>query len=389
MSTKKDRRKARRRAEKMMEDAWIALRAGNTGQAERASRAAIDLGFVNPRLWLDRGQILDEIGDAPAAEEAVRHAIAIAPRYAEAFVRLAELLARQGRFAKAGELLRRALELDTLDDGFREEAMVRLASFGVIAREMEEPAIQRDEEACRDRPPTTSRTDRYDWDAIESELVQQGACKLEALLDGPECNALIELWELDELFEHAVTLDDERGRVAYRFLSSPLPPLVVAVRAEIYSRVAAIANRCNEMLGRGERFSPYHDVYLERCRRAGQRRSTAILLRYERGGFNAPHRDIAGREAFPFQLAVTLGTQHADGDGDGCGGEFVLVDQRLGKKRRQLEIATRPGDAVIFATRERIVHVGGYPGLVTVAHGVREVHTESRFALGLPFHLYA
>ncbi|MCB9883680.1 MAG: 2OG-Fe(II) oxygenase [Planctomycetes bacterium] len=389
MSTKKDRRKARRRAEKMMEDAWIALRAGNTGQAERASRAAIDLGFVNPRLWLDRGQILYEIGDAPAAEEAVRHAIAIAPRYAEAFVRLAELLARQGRFAKAGDLLGRALELGTLDDVFREEALVRLASFGVIACEADEQGARFEHDALRDAPTFTRRTERYDWDAIERDLVQHGACKVEALLDTSECDELIELWELDELFEHAVSLDDERGRVEYRFLSSPLPSLVVATRSEVYSRVAVIANRCNELLGRDERFSLHHDVFLERCRKAGQRRSTAILLRYGRGGFNAPHRDVAGREVFPFQCAITLSATRADGDGDDPGGAFVLVDQRLGKKRRQLEMATRPGDAVIFATRERVVHVGGYPGLVTVAHGIREVHAEARFALGVPFHSYA
>ena len=80
-----------------------------------------------------------------------------------------------------------------------------------------------------------------------------------------------------------------------------------------------------------------HPAFVERCRRAGQTRTTPILLRYAEGGFNGFHRDVHGTLAFPLQLAVTLGP------GAGSGGDLLLLDERPGR-RRVRAISTEPGD---------------------------------------------
>lgn len=44
------------------------------------------------------------------------------------------------------------------------------------------------------------------------------------------------------------------------------------------------------------------------------------------------------------------------------------------------------GEAVLFCTRERLVRVGGVYGLQPVKHGLSEVTSGIRYAMGLPFH---
>ena len=62
MSKKKDRRKARRRAEKWMEEAWNALAADDLSMALKlASQASIE-GPPNPRIWNDHATLLVECG---------------------------------------------------------------------------------------------------------------------------------------------------------------------------------------------------------------------------------------------------------------------------------------------------------------------------------------
>jgi len=81
-------------------------------------------------------------------------------------------------------------------------------------------------------------------------------------------------------------------------------------------------------------------------------------------------------------MAVSLGPATiADG------GEFALIDDRPGKRKRIRIIATEIGDAVIFCTRDRLCPIAGLYGRQPVMHGVQEVRTE-RYAVGIPFHDY-
>jgi hypothetical protein len=62
------------------------------------------------------------------------------------------------------------------------------------------------------------------------------------------------------------------------------------------------------------------------CEAAGQARPTPILLRYRAGDWNALHRDLYGDLVFPLQVVVGLDEPGTDF----AGGEFLLVEQRIG-----------------------------------------------------------
>ena len=143
--------------------------------------------------------------------------------------------------------------------------------------------------------------------------------------------------------------------MAYRFFTRPLPELVIGLRREVYARIAPIANRWNALVGDVRRWPASHAVFERDYRAAGHGRTAPILLRYEAGGFNGFHRDVYGPIYFPLQLAVSLGPA-----GLGDGGEFALVDDRPGKRKRIRLVATGAGDAVVFCTRDRCARSRGY-----------------------------
>ena len=382
MTSKKHRRKARRSTYKLLDEAWEASEGGKEALAEKLSKRALAAGMVNPRVWHERGMILEAAGRRREAEHAYTTAAAIAPTYATVLVSLGALYAESGRMLEAVQVQRRAVELSRDDAEARATLAAyeaRAAAEGVLPVE-EEP---REAEVSTAHPEATWRTDRYDWAEIDAALTRRGAALVPGLLEPSECGALRALWEDASCFEHEVTLDDDKGRLQYRFFERPLPEVVRALREEVYARAAVIANRWLEMLGKLERFPATHAAFLERCRRWGQERTTPILLRYEAGGFNGFHRDIHGAVAFPLQLAVTLGPW----EGPDGGGELLLLDQRPGR-RRITAIPTSAGDGVLFCSRERPVKIGGLHGLQPVLHGVGSVLRPERFAMGIPFHEY-
>lgn len=239
-------------------------------------------------------------------------------------------------------------------------------------------------EIAVDAPPCfTSRTERFDWAVHADELVLRGATRLPALLADDECAALRGLFADADRFEHDVDMHDERGRVRYRFFRRPLPDLVTALRGELYARLAPIANRFNEQVGDPHRWPFGHAAFQRVCADAGHLRTSPILLRYEPGGFNGFHRDVHGALFFPLQLAISLGPARlADG------GEFALVDERPGKRKRVRVLATDVGDAIVFCTRDRLTPIAGLYGRQPVMHGVQVVRAE-RYTVGIPFHDYA
>ena len=328
-----------------MDEAWEYLADGGPELADRLSARAVKQGPMNPRLWLDRGRILIELSRVDLARQALDNALELAPGYVEA----------------------RAV----LD---------RLSPPPVAV------AVAADESPRRWRsaPPSSPRTDRYDWDAIGDALLFDGAARLPGLLDAAECGALIEAFADEQRFEHAVRIDDERkGQLEYRFPRAPIP-LIESLRLEVHTRLAAVADRRSTLLGDATRYPPHLEDQLDLCRRAGQRKRSPILLRYPPGGFNALHRDLAGEVWFPFQLAVTLGpASSASGDG----GALALSDEGPGRRKRRHVVDTAVGDGVVFATRDRLVRVGGVVGLQPVRHGVTRLARE-RYALGVPFHDY-
>jgi hypothetical protein len=350
MSSKKHRRRDKRRAEKVAEEAAEAFERANVLLAERLMLRALESGPANARFWKEFGEIELACEKTGSAERAFRRAILLSPGYRDALDALASVLAQGGRQQDEGTSLAPA-----------------------------------DDPSVPDAPPRfTERTERYDWTEIADSIVKRGLALVPALLGTEECHALRELFVCDELFEHDVRMDDDRGLVHYRFFRRPLPALLPELRSELYGRAAVIGNHMNELLKKPERFPLSHASFADLCQRAGQRRTSPILLRYPPGGFNAYHRDVFGSVFFPIQCAVSLGPV-----GQENGGDFSLLDQRPGKKQHEKSLATDAGDAVLFCTRERLCPIAGVYGLQPVLHGVSPVLGEERFALGLPFHDYA
>jgi len=357
-----------------MDEACEALLRGEHAFAEKLARRAIEGGEMNARLWCDLGRILWQCRKEEDAEAALRRAIALAPTYGEAFAELATVQAAHGKWVAAERLQRRAVELLPHD----ERAQATLRSYAALLPAADASAP----DTAADTPVTraAARTDRHDWQAVAGELRARGMARLPGLLSLAECAALRALWD-EPCFEHAVPCDDERGRLEYRYFARPLPALVLELREDVYARLQPIANDWQRRLHRNLQFPSTLVRFLGRCAEAGQHRSTPILLRYPPSGWNAPHRDVAGRVVFPFQLAVTLGP----GPAAAAGGALRLLDVHGHRVRREHTLATEPGDGIVFCTQERLVAIAGVDAVQPVQHGVAAC-TATRFALGVPFH---
>ena len=339
MPSTKQRRRSKRRAEKLVDEALEAADDGELHLAEKLIQRALSAGPANARFWLECARIARQRGQNRRAERAVRRALELSPDFGEA-----------------------------------RELLDELVPAAPVA-----PVSAPSDVGNDDEPVFTDRTSTFDWTEIADELTARGVVRIPRLVHADECVALRELYAQDEAFEHEVCIDDERGRVVYRFFAPPLPELVLELRREIYARLVPIANRWNEQIGDAKRWPRNHAAFERMYRASGHGRTSPILLRYEPGGFNGFHRDVYGSVWFPLQLAVSLGPATI-----GDGGEFALVDDRPGKRKRVRVIATDVGDAVVFCTRDRLCPIAGLYGRQPVMHGVQEVRAE-RYAVGIPF----
>lgn len=228
-----------------------------------------------------------------------------------------------------------------------------------------------------------ARLAAWDWPALRAALDARGWAETPTLLTPAECAALVALYADGRRFRKTVDMARHRfGAGQYRYFADPLPPLVAALRAEAYRRLAPIANGWERALGRPASWPTALPALRARCARHGQTLPTPLLLRYEAGGYNCLHRDLYGPLAFPIQLAVFLSRP----DVDYGGGAFLLVEQR--PRSQSVGEALRPaqGAGVLFATAERPrrgargVHRAG------MRHGVTTVTAGERWTLGVIFH---
>ena len=233
-------------------------------------------------------------------------------------------------------------------------------------------------------PEIRARVGAYDWPDVERRLNERGHARLPALLDRAECRALRELYGDRERFRSFVDLGSHRygDHGDYRYFARPLPGLVDQLRTHLYSRLAPIANRWQEALGREERFPRSLRGFLETCRAHGQERPTPLVLRYEAGGYNCLHQDLYGDVAFPLQVAVLLSDPAREFES----GPFLLTEQRPRMQSRGESIALAQGEALVFPNRERPVlgKRGHYRAVVR--HGVAVIERGERYTLGIIFH---
>jgi uncharacterized protein len=228
-----------------------------------------------------------------------------------------------------------------------------------------------------------ARLSTADWQALADELDAVGCARTPRLLAPAECRALADLYDRPELFRATIDMARHRfGSGQYRYFTHDLPEPVRALREAFYPYLLSIARAWAGRLGRP---APWPDTlgdWLEMCHRAGQSKSSQILLRYQAGDWNALHRDLFGDLVFPLQVVIGLDAHGADY----AGGEFLLVEQRPRAQSRGTSTVLEQGHGLIFTTRDRPVRTARGWSAAPVRHGVSTVRSGRRRALGLVFH---
>jgi hypothetical protein len=227
------------------------------------------------------------------------------------------------------------------------------------------------------------RVDSADWNAIAAELNAFGGALMPRLLTDAETESIKRLYSVDHMFRSTVDMRRYRfGDGEYRYFHRPYPEPIEALKQALYSRLLPIARDWWTKLGRESQWPDTLDEWLEICHAAGQPKSTAILLKYGAGDWNALHRDLYGELVFPLQVVINL----SDPGIDHTGGEFLLVEQRPRAQSRGTSTVLPRGHGFVFATRERPVRSTRGWSAAPVRHGVSAVRSGERFTLGLVFH---
>lgn len=227
------------------------------------------------------------------------------------------------------------------------------------------------------------RTDSADWSAITHDLDEYGGALLPRLLTEPEAAAIRDLYPVDGHFRATIDMARYRfGRGEYRYFAEPYPEPIEALRRALYPHLLPIARDWWHKLGRSTPWPDDLDEWLQLCHAAGQTKSTAILLRYGQGDWNALHRDLYGDLVFPLQAVINL----TEPGVDHTGGEFLLVEQRPRAQSRGTATLLPHGHGYVFTTRERPVRSTRGWSAAPVRHGVSVVRSGERYTLGLNFH---
>jgi hypothetical protein len=227
------------------------------------------------------------------------------------------------------------------------------------------------------------RVEAADWDAVAVDMNDVGGALLPELMTPAECAAVCDLYPDDSLFRSTVDMSRYRfGQGEYRYFNQPYPQPIEALKQAFYPRLLPIARDWWTKLGRAALWPDTFDHWLQMCHRAGQTKSTAILLKYGPGDWNALHRDLYGELIFPLQVVINLnepGVAHT-------GGEFLLVEQRPRSQSRGTVTRLPQGYGYIFTTRDRPVRSRRGWLAAPVRHGVSTVRSGERYTLGLVFH---
>jgi hypothetical protein len=236
----------------------------------------------------------------------------------------------------------------------------------------------------RTSDPWRDRVEAGDWDSITAELDEYGGALLPRLLTDAEARELRELYsDPGGVFRSTIDMARYRfGAGQYRYFAAPYPEPIERLKQALYPRLMPIARDWWRRLSRDPDWPDTLDEWLERCHAAGQDKSTAILLRYGAGDWNALHRDLYGDLVFPLQVVINLSEPGVDH----TGGEFLLLEQRPRAQSRGTATLLPQGHGYLFTTRDRPVASKRGWSAAPVRHGVSAIRSGERFTLALVFH---
>jgi hypothetical protein len=226
------------------------------------------------------------------------------------------------------------------------------------------------------------RIEDLDWGALTARMDADGFVQTPPVLTAGECRDLASRFE-DGRFRSTIDMRRYRfGEGEYKYFDAPLPELIDGARRALYPPLAELANAWARRLGEPATFPAELDDFLARCHRAGQRRTTPLILRYHEGGHNTLHQDVYGDVAFPLQVVTMLDRPGVDFEG----GQFVLLEQRPRAQSRAHVIDLQRGALLVFPTRQRPVQGTRGHYRANMRHGVATVHSGQRTTLGVIFH---
>jgi len=221
-----------------------------------------------------------------------------------------------------------------------------------------------------------------DWTHVRMQLNEKGFCKIESLLSEAECVEMTELYNRP-IYRSMINMQRYRfGQGEYKYFNYPLPEALQKLRENFYTPLAEIANSWASVLNDSPKYPNTHSAFIEQCHTCDQKRPTPLILHYTKGGYNTLHQDLYGEVFFPFQVVVVLSQPGKDFEG----GEFVMTEQLPRAQSKANVLMPQQGDAVIFTTNFRPVK--GTKGFYKsrMKHGVSEIKSGERYALGIIFH---
>jgi hypothetical protein len=225
--------------------------------------------------------------------------------------------------------------------------------------------------------------EQMDWTTHQTDLNEKGFTIIPSVLSSAECAHVSGLYPDNYLYRNTINMKRYRfGLGEYKYFNYPLPPVVQALREEFYNALTPIANDWMQKLSIQTQFPKTHAELIDQCKTHSQKRPTPLILHYTTGGFNTLHQDLYGEVYFPFQVVFVLTQQGRDYEG----GELVLVEQIPRAQSKAEVLKPNQGDAVIFTTNFRPVKgTRGYYR-ANMKHGLSEVKSGERYALGIIFH---
>ncbi len=230
---------------------------------------------------------------------------------------------------------------------------------------------------------TENKIAQIDWLTAEKNLNQKGFCLIPEILSDNDCSELISGYCNQTIYRKTVVMERHRfGLGEYKYFNYPLPDLLQKIRETVYPKLVPIANKWMKVLKSETVFPESHHELLEQCQSQNQAKSTVLILKYGKGGFNTLHQDLYGDVYFPFQLVLFLNRPEIDF----TGGEFVLTEQIPRSQSKAMVLTPQKGDMLILTTNFRPVKSGKGYYRVSMKHGVSEIYIGERHTAGIIFH---
>ncbi|MEB0249469.1 MULTISPECIES: 2OG-Fe(II) oxygenase [unclassified Mucilaginibacter] len=227
------------------------------------------------------------------------------------------------------------------------------------------------------------RISQVNWVEVAESMHAKGYAPIPNILSADECDELIDHYADETGYRKTIVMEHHGyGLGQYKYYSYPLPGVVQQLREAVYPNIVPIANKWMEVLNINKQFPATLNELTDLCHQHGQLRPTPLILKYNKGGYNAIHQDLYGEVYFPMQLVVCLSEPGEDFEG----GEFVLVEQRPRMQSKAIVLNPKKGDVLLFTTNFRpVMGTRGYYR-VNMKHGVSEVTLGDRHTLGIIFH---